>query len=162
MAAICGYQEKSGFVFYCGLIRKTVNRTVPSSEFDSTAVSRARFLLGVGESESAERRVGRLSGRAREILGKVITASGLTPIYLWSACESPRVAALCMDSTGRFFAVESNRPELVSVAQGWAFSLACRGWADRRDVEDREAACQWEEAVLRKLQIAELDCPAAG
>jgi hypothetical protein len=125
-------------------------------------MSRARFLLAIGQSESAERRAGQLSGRAREMLGKVIASSALTPIYLWSACESPRVAALCMDSTGRFFAVESNKPELVSVAQGWAFSLACRGWADRRDVEDRDAACQWEEAVLRKLQIAELDGPAPG
>jgi hypothetical protein len=90
----------------------------------------------------------------------MIASAGLTPIYVWTASTSPRVAALCLDSTGRFFAVESNKAEPVSVAQGWAFSLACREWADQRDLEDREAACQWEEAVLRKLQVAEHQTPS--
>ena len=79
----------------------------------------------------------------------------MTTIYVWTARTSPRVSALCLDGIGRFFAVELNQVELVTISQGWAFCLACREWADDREVRDREAACNWEEAILRQLQLAE-------
>lgn len=103
-----------------------------------------------------------LSWNARENLDRVIAGAGLTAIYVWTTSHSARVSALCLDSTGRFFAVELNRAEPVTVAQGWAFAMACREWADSREVEDREAACRWEEAILRQLQLAEVPMAVAA
>lgn len=100
--------------------------------------------------------MGTLSWKARESLDRVIAGAGLTAIYIWSTHSSARVSALCLDCTSRFFAVELNKAEPVSVAQAWAFTLACREWADTRHIEDKDAACRWEEAVLRQLQAAEI------
>jgi hypothetical protein len=99
--------------------------------------------------------MGRLSWNARENIESVIQRAGLTTVCLWTVAHSPRIAALCLDSRGRFFAVESNKAQPVSIAQGWAFELACREWADRRQIGDAEAACRWDEAILRQLQVAE-------
>lgn len=136
-------------------MKGTLNRSVSPPQARRLDVSKAKFLTALGACETRERRVGKLSWNARENLQRVITSAGLTAIYVWTTSSSPRVSALCLDSTGRFFALELNKAEPVTVAQGWAFMLACREWADNRDVEDREAACRWEEAVLRQLQVAE-------
>lgn len=69
--------------------------------------------------------------------------------------NTSRVAALCLNPAGKLFAVELNRASPVSVAQAWAFSITCRTWADTRQVEDRQAALQWEEMILKSLQVAE-------
>jgi hypothetical protein len=133
-----------------------VNRTSIPTDSDRPAISKAKFLNALGACEGAERRLSTLAWNARDNLARIIGGAGLTAIYVWSSIHSPRISALCLDSTGRFFAVEFNQVQSVSVAQGWAFMLACREWADRRDVEDRDAACRWEEAILRQLQRAEL------
>ena len=131
------------------------NRSIPSLH-----VSRAKFIAAIAGCESAERRVGRLSSEAREGLERIVSGAGLTTIYLWSAGETPRFAALCLDPTGRFFTVEAAKVEPVTVAAGWAFILSCREWADNREVKDRDAACRWESAVLAQLQSAEAkSCP---
>jgi hypothetical protein len=118
-------------------------------------VSRAKFQVSLSSCETAERRLGQLTWNARENIDRVVARAGLTPVYLWTSSHSSRSAALCLDVTGRFFAVESQQPEPVSIAQGWAFALACREWAEHRDYGDLEAVCRWEEAILRQLQLAE-------
>jgi hypothetical protein len=119
------------------------------------AVSKAKFLSALGACERNERRSTDRHANARDRMKRIIAGAGLSGIYIWSTTDSSRVSALCLDSTGRFFAVETTKVEPVTVAQGWAFALSCREWADHKDVEDREAACRWEEAILRQLQVAE-------
>ncbi len=136
-------------------MHKTFNTAISEHDGNGSSVSKAKFLSSLSACENRDRRIGVLSRNAREGLARVIAGAGLTAIYVWSATASARVSALCLDCTGRFFAVEFNKAEPVSVAQGWAYALACREWADHRDVEDPEAACRWEEAILRQLQTAE-------
>ncbi len=126
-----------------------------TSSSSTVPLSRAKYYAAIIGGESAERRLGRLTYEAREGLDRIVAGAGLTAIYVWSASETPRLAALCLDPTGRFFAVEATKVEPVSVATGWAFILACREWADNREVRDRDAACRWETAVLTQLQAAE-------
>lgn len=133
----------------------SVQPTMPQPQFNRLAAWKAKFLVSLGQGEGAERRAGNLSWHARQNLKALAVEAGLTPIYIWMASGSARVSALCLSGAGRFFALELNRAVPVTVSQAWAFTLACRGWADSREVEDRAAAQRWEEAILKQLQSAE-------
>lgn len=119
------------------------------------AAWKAKFLVSLGRGEGAERRSSSLCWQARRNLRQAMAAAALTPIYLWIGNHSARVAALCLNSAGKLFAMELNRARPLTLSQAWAFVLACREWADTREIEDRDAVCRWEEAILRQLQVAD-------
>ncbi|MFO1501440.1 MAG: hypothetical protein U1G07_24135 [Verrucomicrobiota bacterium] len=108
-----------------------------------------------GRTESAERRLANLVQQARRSLSRFLAEARLTPVYCWMSSPTARVSALSVNANGRFYAVELNSARPLTVAQSWAFALACQQWAENRDLEDGKAAARWERAILKQLRRAE-------